>query len=25
VVVAGQYASRRLGIRTRPTGVRPAQ
>ena len=25
VVVAGQYAARRLGIRTRPTGVRPAQ
>ena len=25
VVVAGQYASRRLGIRTRPTGVQPAQ
>lgn len=24
VVVAGQYAARRLGIRTRPTGVRPA-
>jgi uncharacterized membrane protein YeiH len=25
VVVAGQYAARRLGIRTRPTGVQPAQ
>jgi uncharacterized membrane protein YeiH len=25
VVVAGKYASRRLDIRTRPTGVRPAQ
>jgi uncharacterized membrane protein YeiH len=25
VVVAGQYASRRLGIRTRPTGVQPVQ
>jgi uncharacterized membrane protein YeiH len=25
VVVAGQYAARRLGIRTRPTGVRPAE
>lgn len=24
VVVAGQYAARRLGIRTRPAGVRPA-
>lgn len=24
VVVAGQYAARRLGIRTRPTGVRPS-
>lgn len=24
VVVAGQYAARRLGIRTRPTGARPA-